>query len=117
LAIVEPFDKSQVGLCFDTQHAFAAGLLDPNEPRAFPGFEEPLFMARLQAIHLNDSKVPYAAKKDRHQLIGQGEMGAAMLQSILTDPRLQDVPFYLETPVNDERQYQEEISVCRSLVG
>ena len=117
LAIVEPFDKSQVGFCFDTQHAFAAGLLNPSDPRAFPGFEEPQFMDRLKAIHLNDSKVPYAAKKDRHQLIGQGEMGAAMLQNILTDPRLQHVPFYLETPVNDERQYQEEIAVCRGLLG
>ncbi len=117
LAIVEPFDRSHVGFCFDTQHAFAAGLLEPENPRDFKGFQHPDFMARLKAIHLNDSKIPYAGRKDRHQRIGQGEMGAAMLQNILTDPRLQEVPFYLETPVDDERQYQEEIAACRNLVG
>lgn len=116
LAIVEPFDKAQVGICFDTQHAFAAGLLEPEHPRAFEGFQHPEFMARLKAIHLNDSKIPYGGKKDRHQLIGQGEMGASMLQEILNDPRLANVPFYLETPVNDERQYQEEIATCRNLL-
>ncbi len=117
LAIVEPFDPSQVGICFDTQHAFAAGLLEPGHPKDFPGFHHPEFMTRLKAIHLNDSKIPYAGKKDRHQLIGQGEMGAEMLQEILNDPRLQNVPFYLETPVDDERQYAAEIVACRNLVG
>ncbi len=116
LQIAEPFTEAQVGFCLDTQHAFAAGILDPAKPREFAGFDHPDYFPRLKAIHLNDSKVPFAAKRDRHQLIGQGEMGDGMLRAILTDPRLSAVPFYLETPVTDQAEYAEEIAHCRQLL-
>ncbi len=117
LAIAEPFPIEQLGFCLDTQHAFAAGILDPGDPQSFSGFARPDFLSRLKAIHLNDSKVPFGARKDRHQLIGQGEMGDGMIQSILTDPRLQAIPFYLETPVENQDQYAAEIVRCRQLLG
>ncbi|MHB1955186.1 MAG: deoxyribonuclease IV [Sulfobacillus sp.] len=116
LAIVEPFSSDQIGFCFDTQHAYAAGILSPEDPREFPGFSSPEFMKRLRAIHFNDSKVPFNSRKDRHQLIGQGAMGMEMMGDILNDPRLEAIPFYLETPVNDEREYKAEIEVCHDLL-
>lgn len=115
LAIAEPFAPESVGFCFDTQHAFAAGVMRADDPCAFEGFARPSYMARLQAIHLNDSKVPFNARKDRHELIGQGALGEEALGRLINDQRLSRIPFYLETPVDDERQYQEEIRVVQSL--
>ncbi len=117
LSIAEPFQASQVGFCLDIQHAFAAGILSPENPRGFAGFAHPEYFSRLKAIHLNDSKVAFGARKDRHQLIGQGEMGDAMIQAILTDPRLDAIPFYLETPVEKQDQYAEEIAHCRQFIA
>jgi deoxyribonuclease-4 len=113
LAIAEPFAANQVGFCFDTQHAFAAGILSLEDPRGSAGFNHPAYLARLQAIHLNDSKVSFGAKRDRHELLGQGFMGQSTLLNIVTDPRLAHVPFYLETPVKDQSQYAEEIATLR----
>jgi deoxyribonuclease-4 len=116
LTIVAPFPVEQVGLCFDTQHAFAAGILSREAPQQFPGFERPEFMDRLSAIHLNDSKVPFGARKDRHELIGQGYLGLDAIRTLLNDARLSSIPFYLETPVDRESQYADEIRLCRSLL-
>ncbi|SMC04432.1 Endonuclease IV [Sulfobacillus thermosulfidooxidans DSM 9293] len=117
LAIADPFPKDKVGFCLDTQHAFAAGILSSENIGDFEGFRHPEFMDGLKAIHLNDSKVPFGAKKDRHELIGQGFMGINMIQAILNEPRLHSIPFFLETPVESEAQYADEIRTCRELLG
>ncbi|NMP21328.1 deoxyribonuclease IV [Sulfobacillus sp. DSM 109850] len=117
LAIVEPFSTDEVGICLDTQHAFASGMLTKQDPTAFAGFDHPDFMKRLHAIHLNDSKVEFGAKKDRHELIGQGILGLDAIQKLVNDPRLDAIPFYLETPVEKESQYADEIAKVRSLIG
>lgn len=116
LTLVEPFSLDQVGICLDTQHAFAAGMLSRENPGAFAGFDNPDFMRRLHAIHLNDSKVDFNAHKDRHELIGQGALGLDGIERIVNDARLADVPFYLETPVEKESQYADEIATVRSLI-
>ncbi|MCY0897419.1 MAG: deoxyribonuclease IV [Firmicutes bacterium] len=117
MAIVDPFSPEEVGICFDTQHAFAAGILTADNPGAFEGFSNPDFMGRLKAIHLNDSKVPFGAHKDRHELIGRGYLGGAGIAAIVNDPRLRTIPFYLETPVEQERQYAEEIAAVKALLA
>lgn len=116
LTIVDPFPPERVGICFDTQHAFAAGILNAEHPETFPGFSHDDFMHRLAAIHLNDSKVPFEAHKDRHELIGQGFIGLDGISRIVNDPRLLSIPFYLETPVEKESQYAEEITTVRQLL-
>jgi deoxyribonuclease-4 len=116
LAIVEPFKPDDVGICFDTQHAFAAGMINRENPSAFAGFDNPDFMRRLTAIHLNDSKVAFAAHKDRHELIGHGALGLDGIGRIVNDPRLANIPFYLETPVDNETQYADEIATVKSLI-
>lgn len=116
MATAEGFDTERLGFCFDTQHAFAAGILSREDPRGFEGFRLPAFMERLGAIHLNDSKVPFGGRKDRHELIGRGELGAEAIRAILTDPRLDDAAFYLETPVDNQNAYADEIRICEELV-
>lgn len=116
MAIAEPFGPEQVGFCLDTQHAFSAGILSADHPEEFSGFSHAGYMARLKAIHLNDSKVPFNGHKDRHELIGQGSLGLQAIRAILTDPRISHVPFYLETPVKNEEQYADEIRICRELL-
>jgi len=116
LTLVEPFSAEQVGICMDTQHAFGSGMMTKENPGAFPGFANPEFMKRLHAIHLNDSKVEFNAHKDRHELIGQGALGLEAISQILNDPRLKDIPFYLETPVDNESQYADEIAKVKALI-
>lgn len=117
LAIAEPFAQEQVGFCFDTQHAFAAGIMSADHPQDFAGFGHPQYMQRLHAIHLNDSKIPFQGYRDRHELIGQGHLGRAAIGQIVTDPRLDHIPFYLETPVDSEKQYADEIRIVNELIA
>lgn len=107
----------RLGFCLDTQHAFAAGILDPADPAGFPGFTEPAYRDRLFAVHLNDSKVPFGSRVDRHAKIGTGFIGRDGIANILRTPALRDLPCFLETPVDDEREYGPEIALCRQLAG
>jgi deoxyribonuclease-4 len=100
-AIIERVKKQQrVAVCIDTCHAFAVGidLADRKSYLAFwREFEERLGLARLIAIHLNDSKRELGSRVDRHEHIGRGKMGVEAFRNILRDKRLRDVPMYLET--------------------
>lgn len=98
-------DKGRVGVCLDTCHAFAAGY----EMRTAEGvaamlkeFDETVGLARLRAIHINDSKTKFGARRDRHEHIGQGLIGEAGFAALLRDPRLRRVPFILETPKDND---------------
>lgn len=72
-------------------------------------------MKYLVAIHFNDSKVPFASKKDRHEKIGKGEIGSEALAKFLTSKKFQHLPVVLETPVEDEAEYAEEMVFLREL--
>ena len=94
-------DSSRVGVCLDTCHAFAAGY----ELRTAAGLEDTLSefdsqigLERLELIHLNDSKFPLGARRDRHAHIGAGEIGIAGISLVVNHPALRDLPFILETP-------------------
>lgn len=91
----------RLGICLDTCHVFAAGY--PLAPKAayqrtFEEFGRIVGLERLRAIHLNDSKKPFGSRVDRHEHIGEGELGLEPFRLMLNDPRLRDVPMYLETP-------------------
>jgi deoxyribonuclease-4 len=106
----------RLGFCLDTQHAFAAGQLDPTRLDEFSGFHHPEYQERLWAVHLNDSKVPFGHRADRHELIGRGYIGDDGIRRLLLNPHLSALPFFLETPVADEMQYRDEIRRCRELI-
>ena len=107
----------RLGFCLDTQHAFAAGVLNPLEPGGLAAVQAPAFRERLHAIHLNDSKVEAGHRADRHALVGQGHIGDAGLLRLVTEPSWHTLPFYLETPVSDEAQYRGEMAHIRRLLA
>jgi deoxyribonuclease-4 len=77
-------------------------------------FDEIVGLSRLKAIHLNDSKNPFASHKDRHERIGEGSLGIEAIKRIINHPALAALPFFLETP-NEIDGYAREISLLRSL--
>lgn len=110
--------KDRVGVCFDTCHAFASGLLDfAAWDRFVTEFERDDFQAILRVIHLNDSKMAAGSRKDRHEKLGEGQIGPDRLADLLRLPALQDRPIIIETPVDDELEYAGEIRRARSLAG
>jgi len=93
-------DKSRVGVCFDTCHAFAAGypLGTTEEFQAtWKQFDQSVGIGLLKAIHLNDSKRELGSRVDRHEHIGEGQMGLEPFRLLLADQRLNTIPMYLET--------------------
>ncbi len=77
-------------------------------------FDRVLGLSLLRAVHLNDSMTPFGANKDRHAVIGGGEIGLDALLSVMGHPLLKKLPFYLETPL-DDAGHKEEIRKIREL--
>lgn len=97
--------EERLGVCLDTCHIFSAGY-DLRTPEAYAAtmaeFDRTVGLRRLACLHLNDSKTPFAERKDRHEHIGAGTIGQAPFGHVLTDPRLQHVPMVIETPVDGD---------------
>lgn len=105
----------KMGVCLDTCHVYDAGYDLVNDlDGVLNEFDRQVGLARLRAIHLNDSMNPMGSHKDRHQKIGQGSLGLDTFERILNHPALRDLPFYLETP-NDPEGYAREIQLLKSL--
>ncbi len=106
----------KIGFCFDTCHAFAAGAWSEDTfDELINHMEETGYLDHLVAIHFNDSKAPYNSRKDRHAKIGQGEIGTEALTQFLICDKLEGLPFILETPVENEAEYAEEIQMLRQI--
>ncbi len=105
-------DKSRVGVCIDTCHAFAAGY-DLRTAEAceetFKKFDEVIGLQYLKGMHLNDSKKGLGSKVDRHENIGKGEIGVEGFQWIIANPKFDNIPLILETP--DETLWASEIEM------
>jgi deoxyribonuclease-4 len=71
------------------------------------------FQSKVKVIHLNDSKTPFNGKKDRHELLGEGEIGPMSLETFLTSGLFSALPVVIETPVNEEAEYADEIARAR----
>lgn len=106
-------DKSRVGVCIDTCHAFAAGYdLADHYDETFNEFDNIVGFSYLRAFHLNDSKKPLGSRVDRHESIGKGCIGIDFFKRLIADPRFDNMPLILETP--DESIWPEEIALLRS---
>ncbi len=106
----------KIGFCFDTCHGFAAGAWNLESfQELVTEMKETGYIDALVAIHFNDSKAPYNSRKDRHQKIGKGEIGAKALTLFLQEPAFEHLPIVLETPVDDEQEYAEEIIYLHQL--
>ncbi len=110
----------RMGVCFDTQHAFAAGY-DIRTPRDWEStlqeFDRIIGLDQLLVLHLNDSKRDLGSRVDRHEKIGKGILGLVPFWCLVNDERFADIPAVLETPVKDDSEYGEELELLRSLIG
>lgn len=108
--------KEYFGVCVDTCHIHEGGYdIVNNLEGVLDEFDSIVGIDRLHAIHLNDSKNPIGAHKDRHEKIGEGHIGIDAIARIVTHPKLTNLPFYLETP-NELDGYAKEIAMLRSIV-
>lgn len=109
--------KEKIGVCLDTCHVHDAGYdiaADPDGVLA--EFDRVIGLSYLKAIHINDSKNPLGAHKDRHEVIGAGHLGRDAFVKLLTHPLLDGLPFILETPQPDLAGYGAEIKMLRELI-
>ncbi len=104
---------AKLGICLDTCHVWDAGYDIVNDlDGILAEFDRVIGLDRLYAIHLNDSKNACGARKDRHEKLGQGMIGAEALKRVVQHPLLQGKPFILETP-NEDEGYRQEIATVR----
>lgn len=107
--------SDRLGVCLDTCHVNDGGYDIVNDlDRVLNDFDRIVGLDRLKAIHLNDSKNPLGAHKDRHEKIGEGYIGTDAFERIINHPVLKNLPFYLETP-NELDGYAREIALLKSL--
>jgi deoxyribonuclease-4 len=100
--VPEPL-RDKLGVCVDTCHAYSAGYdLVTDYDGVWARFDEIVGLDRLGLIHLNDSKHPFASRKDRHEAIGAGTLGFEPFRRLMLDERLRAVPKVLETPKGDD---------------
>ncbi|HEX2043269.1 MAG TPA: deoxyribonuclease IV [Acidimicrobiales bacterium] len=103
--VIEVVDGDRrVGLCVDTQHAWAAGMSFDTIEAAddlVDRLEAAVGLERLACLHVNDSKVPRGAGLDRHENVGRGAIGRSAFRALLGHPRLQGLPAVLEVPGTD----------------
>lgn len=103
----------RLGVCLDTCHVYDAGYdIAEGLDDVLSAFDRIIGLDRLKAIHLNDSKNPFASHKDRHEKIGEGSLGLDALVRVINHPQLRHLPFYLETP-NELDGYAREITLLR----
>ena len=109
-------DKSRIGVCIDTCHAFTSGYdLSTAEgfKKVFDEFERIVGFKYLKGMHLNESKKAFGTRVDRHDNLHKGELGDAVFGLIMNDPRFDNMPLILETP--EESLWPEEITYLYSL--
>lgn len=105
--------SEKMGVCLDTCHVSDAGYnLIGDLDGVLTEFDRVIGLDRLKALHLNDSKNPAGARKDRHERIGEGCIGLEALTRVVCHPALRDLPFCLETP-NELPGYAAEIALMR----
>ncbi|HWO41927.1 MAG TPA: deoxyribonuclease IV [Candidatus Eisenbacteria bacterium] len=119
--IIEATRQSdRLRVCFDTQHAFAAGYdirTREGYERTIAAFDRVVGLERLAAFHLNDSKTALDARVDRHEHIGKGQIGIEAFRYLLNDPRFWGLPMCLETPKGrDLAEDRENLALLRSLL-
>ena len=111
-------DKTRVGVCIDTCHAYAAGYdikTAEGFRRTWQKFSEVIGFQYLRGMHLNDTMKGHGSRVDRHHSIGAGFLGDNAFKMIMADPRFDNIPLVLETP--NEELWPEEIQKLRSWAG
>ena len=113
-AIIDKVDlKEKMGVCLDTCHVYSAGYdIKNNLDGVLDEFDKVIGLNKLKAVHLNDSKMPFASNKDRHEKIGLGSIGFEAIVRFINHEKLKHLPFILETP-NDLTGWGQEIKFLK----
>lgn len=107
--------QEKVGVCLDLCHVYDAGYdIVQDLEGVLAEFDAIIGLERLKALHINDSKNPFASHKDRHETIGNGSIGLEAVVRVINHPRLRQLPFILETP-NELPGYAREIALLKEL--
>ena len=113
--IIEGVKYNNIGICLDTCHLSDSGYDMKEFDSVLEKLESYNLLDKVLCIHINDSKNPIGAHKDRHENIGFGYIGFDTLISIIYNEKLKDIPKILETPyINDKAPYKEEIEMIKS---
>ena len=113
--ILDAVGSENVGVCLDTCHVYDGGYDIANDlDGVLAEFDRVIGLDRLHALHLNDSKNPFASHKDRHECLGKGSLGLETFRRIVNHPQLKDKPMILETP-NELPGYAGEIKILREM--
>ena len=113
--IIDAVGRDDLGVCIDTCHIYDGGYDIVNDlDGVLAEFDRVVGLHRLKALHLNDSKNPFASHKDRHECLGKGSLGLETFRRIVNHPLLRDKPMILETP-NELPGYAAEIALLRSM--
>ncbi|MDB4905737.1 MAG: endonuclease 4 [Gemmatimonadetes bacterium] len=114
ISLVDAGLRDRMGICVDSCHAYSAGYDLVND---FDGvieqFDRTIGLGRLKVLHLNDSKTPFASRRDRHELIGEGSLGEQPFRRFMTDPRLAGVVKIIETPKGDDATAMDTLMLGR----
>ena len=114
-AIMDGVGYENIGVCLDTCHVHDGGYDIVNDlDGVLAEFDRVIGLDKLKALHLNDSKNPYASHKDRHELLGEGSLGVETFRRVVNHPVLKKLPMILETP-NELPGYAREIALLREL--
>lgn len=110
-------ERERLGVCMDLCHVFSAGYDIKNHlERVLDEFDKIIGIEKLKTIHLNDSMMPFADRKDRHSPIGKGHIGLEAVTAVITHPLLRNLPFYIETPLDNE-EHRIEIIMLREAIA
>ena len=113
--IIDAVGSGNLGVCLDTCHVYDGGYdIVNNLEGVLAEFDQVVGLHRLKALHLNDSRNPFASHKDRHALLGEGSLGLDTFRNIVNHPLLKDKPMILETP-NELPGYAREIKMLREM--
>lgn len=116
LVIEAAGDDQRLRVCLDTQHLWASGVPFGTvvDADAMVGtIEATVGLDRLRCLHLNDSKVPFGANRDRHENIGEGTIGSRALGALLGHPAIQGLPSILEVPGVGDGPRAEDVEVAK----
>ncbi len=114
-ALIEGVDHPELGVCFDTAHAFASGydLRDEAAVDAtFKNFDKIVGLSRLKMSHCNDSKVDIGARRDRHEHLGKGFIGVEGFRAMIHHPKLKHLNLYLET---EPDEVKKDLAILKKL--
>jgi deoxyribonuclease-4 len=113
-------DNGRLRLCFDTEHAFAAGYdlrSEEGYERTFAELDKHIGLELLAAFHINDSMKPLNSRVDRHEHIGKGHIGLEPFRRLVNDPRFVNIPMCLETePGEDNKDIIEDLQQLHRLL-